>query len=195
MTNTSQLTPPQPAMSRSSIQTRLSEAKNDIDMSTIDDLGDLIDINFPTDEPDSEIRQYSSDEHEAEGSEDSGDNLSIIASTNLNNLKISIDDVEELLDKSGKWCYVFVIRVWNAKEAQQLANVAGECCTSWNVKRKYDEFYVLDSRLKEFHGILEKSDAHLPPKQRNLFGNSRNIDYLRSIKSDFEKYIQVNIFN
>jgi hypothetical protein len=59
------------------------------------------------------------------------------------------------------------------------------------VKRKYDEFYVLDSRLKEFHGILDKSDAHLPPKQRNLFGNSRNIDYLRSIKSDFERYIQV----
>ena len=153
---------------------------------------------------------------------------------NLNELKISIDDIEELVDKSNKACYVFVIKVWDERQHQQQQQQQTEArpetasvSPDWSVKRKYDEFYVLDSRLREFHEGLfansgatsgatisgagssssisslsggnhfattsEKIFAHLPAKQRALFflNNSRNIEYLSSIKSDFVKYLQV----
>ena len=63
-------------------------------------------------------------------------------------------------------------------------------------KRKYDEFYVLDSKLKEFHGgglshindKVESLNTQLPNKQRAMFfvSNSRNLEYLNSVKNDFK---------
>ena len=53
---------------------------------------------------------------------------------NLNNLKICIDDIEELIDKNNKNWFVFVIHVWNIRVPQEF-NDDGESCTSWSVKR------------------------------------------------------------
>ena len=57
-----------------------------------------------------------------------------INKNNLNNLKICIDDIEELNDKSNKTWFVFVIHVWNIRVPQEF-NDDGESCTSWCVKR------------------------------------------------------------
>jgi hypothetical protein len=61
-------------------------------------------------------------------------NLSNNNLINLNNLKICIDDIEELTDKNNKGWFVFVIHVWNMRVPQHF-NDDGECCTSWCVKR------------------------------------------------------------
>ena len=124
------------------------------------------------------------DEEDNEDDEEQNDYDTV----NLNTLKVCIDEIEELTDKSNKQCYVFVIQVWNISETNS------DLSPNWQVKRKYDEFYVLDTKLKEFHGDgLNTEIEQIPSKQRALFfiSNSRNIEYLNSVKTDFAKYIQV----
>ena len=49
---------------------------------------------------------------------------------------------------------------------------------------------MLDSRLREFHKF-DNLEIELPAKQRNIFKNSQNLEFYRSIKNDFAKYLQV----
>lgn len=128
---------------------------------------------------------------------------------NLNNLRVCIDDIEELTDKSNKTCFVFVIQIWNLqptlKNLEEGVSTNGfEDVPTWYVKRKYDEFYVLDTRLKEFHGYAINAEArssqlnaNLPAKQRTMFlqSNAKTLEYLNSIKLDFTKYLQCLITN
>ncbi len=84
------------------------------------------------------------------------------------------------------------------------ADEFGEVPT-WFVKRKYDEFYVLDTRLKEFHGetigVSETNrpgiSSNLPAKQRTMFlqSDAKILEYLNSVKLDFSKYLQSLITN
>lgn len=131
---------------------------------------------------------YDDEEDEEEDDEDDDEN-SNVENINLNNLRISIDEVKELVDKSNKTCNVFVIQVWNLqikpsqiekKHEPNHEQAHNEEMPSWCVKRKYDEFYVLDTKLKEFHGGLISNSEYninnpnqitvqLPPKQRGLF--------------------------
>ncbi len=53
---------------------------------------------------------------------------------NLNSLKICIDDIEELNDKTDRSWFVFVIHIWNIKDPQQF-DANGDSLTSWSVKR------------------------------------------------------------
>uniref|UniRef100_A0A669BCW4 Sorting nexin 14 n=1 Tax=Oreochromis niloticus TaxID=8128 RepID=A0A669BCW4_ORENI len=55
----------------------------------------------------------------------------------------------------------------------------------WLVYRKYMEFYVLESKLTEFHGPFE--DAQLPSKR--IIG-PKNYEFLESKREEFEKYLQ-----
>uniref|UniRef100_A0AAX7VG74 Sorting nexin 14 n=1 Tax=Astatotilapia calliptera TaxID=8154 RepID=A0AAX7VG74_ASTCA len=55
----------------------------------------------------------------------------------------------------------------------------------WLVQRKYMEFYVLESKLTEFHGPFE--DAQLPSKR--IIG-PKNYEFLLSKREEFEKYLQ-----
>uniref|UniRef100_A0A3P9C6Q6 Sorting nexin 14 n=1 Tax=Maylandia zebra TaxID=106582 RepID=A0A3P9C6Q6_9CICH len=55
----------------------------------------------------------------------------------------------------------------------------------WLVQRKYMEFYVLESKLTEFHGPFE--DAQLPSKR--IIG-PKNYEFLESKREEFEKYLQ-----
>jgi hypothetical protein len=50
---------------------------------------------------------------------------------------------------------------------------------------------VLDSRLREFHKF-DSLDIELPAKNRNIFKNTQNLEFFRSIKNDFAKYLQVS---
>ncbi|XP_060948054.1 sorting nexin-14-like isoform X1 [Limanda limanda] len=55
----------------------------------------------------------------------------------------------------------------------------------WSVFRRYLEFYVLESKLTEFHGTF--SDAQLPSKR--IIG-PKNYEFLSSKKEEFEEYLQ-----
>ncbi|XP_063773033.1 sorting nexin-14 isoform X3 [Pseudophryne corroboree] len=55
----------------------------------------------------------------------------------------------------------------------------------WSVYRKYIEFYVLESKLTEFHGTFP--DAQLPSKR--IIG-PKNYEFLTSKREEFEEYLQ-----
>ncbi|XP_075939346.1 sorting nexin-14-like isoform X1 [Anarhichas minor] len=55
----------------------------------------------------------------------------------------------------------------------------------WSVYRRYLEFYVLESKLTEFHGTF--ADAQLPSKR--IIG-PKNYDFLASKREEFEEYLQ-----
>ncbi|XP_034057197.1 sorting nexin-14-like [Gymnodraco acuticeps] len=55
----------------------------------------------------------------------------------------------------------------------------------WSVFRRYLEFYVLESKLTEFHGTF--ADAQLPSKR--IIG-PKNLEFLESKREEFEEYLQ-----
>ncbi|KAM9496772.1 sorting nexin-14 isoform 1-T1 [Clarias gariepinus] len=55
----------------------------------------------------------------------------------------------------------------------------------WSVYRRYLEFYVLESKLTEFHGSFQ--DAQLPSKR--IIG-PKNYEFLSSKREEFEEYLQ-----
>ncbi|XP_026699988.1 sorting nexin-14 isoform X1 [Athene cunicularia] len=55
----------------------------------------------------------------------------------------------------------------------------------WSVYRRYLEFYVLESKLTEFHGTFP--DAQLPSKR--IIG-PRNYEFLKSKREEFQEYLQ-----
>lgn len=55
----------------------------------------------------------------------------------------------------------------------------------WSVYRRYLEFYVLESKLTEFHGSF--ADAQLPSKR--ILG-PKNFEFLESKREEFEEYLQ-----
>ncbi|XP_071323780.1 sorting nexin-14-like isoform X2 [Trachinotus anak] len=55
----------------------------------------------------------------------------------------------------------------------------------WSVYRRYMEFYVLESKLTEFHGTF--ADAQLPSKR--IIG-PKNYEFLSSKREEFEEYLQ-----
>ncbi|XP_041832470.1 sorting nexin-14-like isoform X2 [Melanotaenia boesemani] len=55
----------------------------------------------------------------------------------------------------------------------------------WSVFRRYLEFYVLESKLTEFHGTF--ADAQLPSKR--IIG-PKNYEFLTSKREEFEEYLQ-----
>lgn len=61
----------------------------------------------------------------------------------------------------------------------------GHDAESWCVCRRYLEFYVLESKLTEFHGSF--SEVQLPNKR--ILG-PKNYDFLESKRPEFEEYLQ-----
>ncbi|XP_040919676.1 sorting nexin-14-like isoform X3 [Toxotes jaculatrix] len=55
----------------------------------------------------------------------------------------------------------------------------------WSVYRRYLEFYVLESKLTEFHGTF--ADAQLPSKR--IIG-PKNYEFLETKREEFEEYLQ-----
>ncbi|KAG7220187.1 hypothetical protein INR49_018408, partial [Caranx melampygus] len=62
---------------------------------------------------------------------------------------------------------------------------AGHETERWSVYRRYMEFYVLESKLTEFHGTF--ADAQLPSKR--IIG-PKNYEFLSSKREEFEEYLQ-----
>ncbi|XP_051781238.1 sorting nexin-14 isoform X2 [Erpetoichthys calabaricus] len=62
---------------------------------------------------------------------------------------------------------------------------AGHETEHWSVYRRYLEFYVLESKLTEFHGSFP--DAQLPSKR--IIG-PKNYEFLMSKREEFQEYLQ-----
>lgn len=102
--------------------------------------------------------------------------------------KVSIDKVDTKIEhNSFKYYYVFQINVEvnndeneKADEEYPLEN------RKWSVERRYDEFYVLEGKLKKFHGTALSRIVGLSSK-RTLFKQS--LAFLESKKLEFERYL------
>ena len=56
------------------------------------------------------------------------------------------------------------------------------------VARRYQDFYLLEQKLTEFHGIF--SDARLPPRRSAT--TAKSVEFLQSIKDEFEHFLRVS---
>ncbi|XP_072534746.1 sorting nexin-14 isoform X1 [Salminus brasiliensis] len=100
---------------------------------------------------------------------------------NLSAWTISIPFVDFYEDEAKKERIpVFWIDV-ERHDRQQV----GHEVESWSVYRRYLEFYVLESKLTEFHGSFQ--DAQLPSKR--IIG-PKNYEFLTSKRGEFEEYLQ-----
>lgn len=59
-------------------------------------------------------------------------------------------------------------------------------CSILSLFRRYNEFYVLEAKLTEFHGELS---VQLPPKRSQ---QNKGLAFLESKRPEFERYLQVN---
>lgn len=99
----------------------------------------------------------------------------------LSSWRVSIVSVENRIDVNGKEYDVYVIKVQRL-DIQQDERL--ELC--WEVERRYHEFYVLEAKLREFHG--EKvNEIYLPAKRSFL---KLNKAFLESRRLDFEKFLK-----
>ncbi|XP_072029592.1 sorting nexin-14-like isoform X2 [Amphiura filiformis] len=95
--------------------------------------------------------------------------------------RVSIPRVEKRLE-DRKEIFVYIIEVQRVDV--ELGGNTGEKA-SWTVARRYTEFYVLENKLKEFHGGFE--DATLP--QKRPF-STRSFEFYERKRLALEKYIQ-----
>ncbi|GAB1606612.1 sorting nexin-14-like isoform X2 [Argonauta hians] len=84
-------------------------------------------------------------------------------------------------DNIRKLYFVFIIDVHRVDVSSEDESQKA----SWTVARRYQEFYVLEQRLTEFHGGFPA--CQLPPKKS--FG-TKNQDFMESKKEQFEEYLQ-----
>ncbi|XP_047429236.1 sorting nexin-14-like isoform X2 [Mugil cephalus] len=70
-------------------------------------------------------------------------------------------------------------------ERNDRKQAVGHETEKWSVYRRYLEFYVLESKLTEFHGTF--ADAQLPSKR--ILG-PKNYEFLESKREEFEEYLQ-----
>ncbi|XP_059212139.1 sorting nexin-14-like isoform X1 [Centropristis striata] len=70
-------------------------------------------------------------------------------------------------------------------ERNDRKGAVGHETEKWSVYRRYLEFYVLESKLTEFHGTF--ADAQLPSKR--IIG-PKNYEFLASKREEFEEYLQ-----
>ncbi|XP_028296308.1 sorting nexin-14 isoform X2 [Gouania willdenowi] len=70
-------------------------------------------------------------------------------------------------------------------ERNDRKQAVGHETERWTVFRRYLEFYVLESKLTEFHGTF--ADAQLPSKR--ILG-PKNYEFLVSKREEFEEYLQ-----
>lgn len=91
---------------------------------------------------------------------------------NLSSWRTSIPKVMSAVDSSGRPGWAFEVDI------QRLDLRPGDDPEDfhWTVVRTYNEFYVLETKLTEFHGDLP---VRLPPKK--MFG-TREFAFLQSVR-------------
>ncbi|KAK0394862.1 hypothetical protein QR680_000974 [Steinernema hermaphroditum] len=95
--------------------------------------------------------------------------------------RVQIPRIEPRRDTNGRTMFVYIISV-------ERSDIEGELTPrKWEVVRRYHEFYILESKLNEFHGDLIKTDP-LPPK-RTL--RTKNREFIESVRLQFERNLQL----
>ncbi|KAK3708732.1 hypothetical protein QZH41_015164 [Actinostola sp. cb2023] len=104
-------------------------------------------------------------------------------SRDLSTWKITIPHV--IMENKYKCIYIISVERTDAKDGKYLFfNVKGD-------KGRYKEFYVLQSKLEEFHGAIE--NTFLPVKQSSskMASTKKPATYYESCRDQFENYLQV----
>lgn len=94
--------------------------------------------------------------------------------------RVFIPQVMMRMDQNCKYYHTFRIEV-------QRIDVRDEDNPDdlhWSVERRYNEFYVLEAKLTEFHGELS---VQLPPKRSQ---QNKGLTFLESKRPEFERYLQ-----
>lgn len=130
-------------------------------------------------DPDS--TQQSTSEPESEPEDDESGMSS--PQHDLSAWRISIPRVEPR-QEAGREVYIFHIHI---KRIDVNTN-SGEK-VEWEVERRFHEFYVLESKLHEFHGGFDFEDAQLPSKRS--FVVAKNIAFMEKKRPAFEKYLRI----
>ncbi|XP_054719236.1 sorting nexin-14-like [Uloborus diversus] len=94
--------------------------------------------------------------------------------------RVFIPQVMMRMDQNCKYYHTFRIEV-------QRIDVRDEDDPDdlhWTVERRYNEFYVLEAKLTEFHGELS---VQLPPKRSQ---QHKGLTFLESKRPEFEHYLQ-----
>ncbi|CAG0904547.1 unnamed protein product [Cyprideis torosa] len=95
--------------------------------------------------------------------------------------RVSIPTVEPRFDSTnGQRYFVFILDVRRVDVSEDSAGTPSH----WTVERRYGEFYILDSKLQEFHGDL--AAAKLPPKA--VIG-AKTLGFLQSKRQPLEQYL------
>ncbi|CAF3732398.1 unnamed protein product [Adineta steineri] len=106
----------------------------------------------------------------------------------LNTWRVLISHAEEVRDNynsAAKYC-VFIIEVQRMETNTINPMMIDDEKTHWIVARRYQDFYLLEQKLTEFHGVF--SDARLPAKRSAT--TARNVEFLQSLKKDFEYFLR-----
>ena len=130
-------------------------------------------LDFPTEEA------YESYEDDYDNEDDDDSEYQNVDSFDLNYCHITIPRMDFVLIKN-KRCYVYILTVEQIGGHPENGDQS-----QWQVVRKYNEFYVLDNKLRRFHDAL--NHAELPPK-RTIF--KKDFEYLNSIRPKFQEYLQ-----
>ena len=113
----------------------------------------------------------------------------------MSDWNISIREIGTRLDPSLKYFHVFVINVTDKSNSgsQNDDRVREQHDNTWRVERRYQEFYALESKLKEFHGeALLSYPGFYPLPNRNwsfLSTPKQTIHFLHSKKEEFGKFL------
>lgn len=139
-------------------------------------LTSMDELDFPLTE---EAYESYEDEFDPDNEEDHfDDNEMHIDSFDLNYCHITIPKMDFVLI-GNKRCYVYIITV------DVIGSRSDGELSQWQAVRKYNEFYVLDIKLRRFHEALNL--AELPAKRTIL---KKDFDYLNSIRPRLQEYLQ-----
>lgn len=129
-----------------------------------------LDLYEESSQPSSDVDQISDDEdtHQTGVSSPQHD---------LSAWRVSIPGVDMKME--GGFVFIIDIQRIDVREGDGEKN-------SWRVERMYHEFYALEQKLREFHGVFE--DAQLPV--RRPFG-SKSQDFMEKKRPGLEKYLRV----
>jgi hypothetical protein len=105
--------------------------------------------------------------------------------------RISVPEIATRLDSGLKYFHVFVIDV-NDKAGSGVQK-DDSVNKSWRVERRFNEFYTLESKLKEFHGeSLQTYQGFYPLPSRNwsfISTPKQTIHFLDTKREDLEKFL------
>ena len=130
------------------------------------------------------------------------ENLSdVLTPRDLSSWRVSIPNLATSQDSSGKPCFVYVIEITRGLEtSSEESEQQQQQQPLLVIHRQFHEFYILESKLTEFHGEFS-SDAQLPSRPGKLLfgagavsvgsgGGGHGLDVMQDKRAAFERYLR-----